>query len=407
MAKILHKIKEILLNMVLVLLVFVMIMLMYLNWTKGLNIESMPEDFLGYEYIMSFFERETGTEYEIQGQNFVTPSKIAIKSEGKLHTVVYNDTESIMVYNELFGELYGVANNNIRIENSNITEFFDAIDSTEFAYIEFLCPLSAIINVQSEIFVGDMIVCQNEGNAQLFVKSNLDFYKITLVDTEANFVANETLSTDYTLEITSEGIINLVSDTSTSVYQANIQAPYIDVAVEQNIISVFLYNPAVVTNYETSFKEQIYVNEYSSISIFEDYIEFESNDPRGNIFNEKLDLSATQMIGFSIDIFNEIYSDINSSIVAHPSDFYYEDGQMVVIISGEFNGINVNLDEPFGIFVFSSSGLAYCKINLLAVDQADNRTSLVKTSILDLQNKLIISYDLEGNADWKYYFNKE
>ncbi|MFI3227638.1 MAG: hypothetical protein R3Y09_09530 [Clostridia bacterium] len=407
MSKILRILKEFILNMMLVFLVLIMIVLMYLNWTKGLNVDSMPEDFFAYNQIMEFIgERETG-EYEIQSQKLVAPDKISIKSEREYYSAVYDQATSLAVYNNLFLEVDDIENKQIFIEDSNLDEFLNALDLDTLAYIEFLSPLSAILNIESDIFVTDMVATQQGKNIELFIKSREQFFKLTMLDSSLLFGNYQSLSTEYDLVVTEEGVINLINDSSISVLQAEISEPNIDSDMELQIISTFLYNPAIVTNYETNYDEEIYVNEYSAITIANDYLEFESTDPRGNIFYQQYNLSATQMIDFSMDIFNDIYGYIGSNIVAHPSDIYYEDSQTIVVLSAKLGGINVNAGETFGIFTFSSSGLSYCKINMLFAQQEQTKLSLIKTSLLDTQNKIIISYDLEGKAGFKYYFDEE
>lgn len=407
MGKIMRIFKEILLNLIMVSLIFVMVILMYFNWTKGLNIKSMPDDFMGYDYIVKFIEHEDTYDLDIQTQKFAIPSKIAIQNDGVLYSVMYDQTKSNEVYSELFFDIDDIDNSQLSIESSSLDAFSTALNEDNFAYLEFLCPISAILNIESDIFVTDMIMIKVDEHIELFIKSNEQYFKISIQQTDVDFEKFSSLSTDYTLILKDEGVINLVSDTSISVLKANISTASLNDETEKEVISTFLYNPAVVTSYETSFSEVIYVNEYSSISMTRDYVEFESTDPRGNIFNEQLELSATEMIDFSIDIFNEIYGAIDSGLVAHPSDFYYLDGQAVVVLSGKFNGIDVNLGEPFGIFAFSSSGLSYCKINMLVAISSQEKVLLIKSNLLDTDNKLVVGYDLQGNADWKYYFDKE
>lgn len=407
MSKIFNALKEIFLNLVLVSLVFILLILMYLNWQQGLNIENIPDDFFAYEQIMKFLEKEDFGDYEIQSQQFVTPNKISIKNNGKFYGVIYDQLACASAYDLLFSDIDDIENEKIIIENSTLEEFLQATEQDEFAYIEFLSPLSAIINIESDIFVTDIIAIQKEQNIEFIIKSDNQFYKIIILDKALGFSVYETLSDDYEFLISDKGVVNLISEDSFSVNEADISTRYVDLSTKQQIISTFLYNPAVVTSYETSYDEQIYVNEYSTISIANSYIEFESTDPRGNIFNEQYDSSATQMIDFAMDIFNDIYGYLDSSILAHPSDFYYEDGQAVVVLSGELDGFDVNLGEPFGIFVFSTSGLSYCKINVVIAELAQTKISLVKSTLLETENKIIIGYDLNGQAGYKYYFDKE
>lgn len=414
MIKALLIIKEFFLNMLLLSLVFVMIMLMYLNWTSGLDIDSMPEEFIAYDFVMSFRERvenSQNNQFEIKTQKLVIPYKVAIKNQENVYSALYDTTKCLNVFNNVFNNAFSnVSDSKSQVvvdKKSNIVEFLSVLNEEEFAYFEFFAPISAIINTDLDIYVEDMIVIIEGNDLALYIKSKNEFYKLIIKNTYASFAIIENLSKDYIFTTSNTGTINLISNISHSAYPLEISKNDIDIDKQQKIISTFLYNPAIVTNYQSALDEKVYVNEFSSITIAENIVEFESIDPRGNIIYEQVDLSKNQMIAFAMEIFNRIYTYAESSVVPHPTDFYYEDGQAVVVLSGKINGIDIDIDEPFGIFTFTSSGLSYCKINIINTNVTQEKISLIKTNLINSQKKLVLKYNLEGQVDWKEYLTKE
>lgn len=404
MTKVLKFLREFFLNALLLFLIFLMISLMYLNWTKGLNINSMPENFFGYDYIMKFVDSKIGMDYEIQGKDFAIPYKIAIKDGKTTHSIMYNESRVSSIYNTLMANVKDDVTYDYYLEKISLEEYMKATLQEKFVYLEFICPISAIINVDLEIFVIDVIAFENLGNVEIYIKSEFDFYKIIIPQMTIDYEINQTLNNEYQLFFSQNASANLISNTSFITNQVKFDLPKIDFDTKQKIISKFLYNLAITTSYETISKETIYVNEFSTISINNTSLEFQSTDPRGNIFNEQNELSHMQMIDFSTGIFDSIYEYIGSEITAQPFDVYYKESLNVVVLTGKINSIDINAKEPIGIFAFSSKGLSYCKINFLTVEQTQDKIMLAKTNLLDAEEKLILSYDLDGVADWKYCF---
>lgn len=401
------KLKDAMLNATLVILVILMIVLMYLNWTKSLSVHNMPQNFFAYKQVISLFEKTSVNQLEIQTQQLITPSKIGIRKNGELSVLMYDDTRISSVYSVLFSEIDEIDNDSILIEKVNYNVFYDATNQSDYVYMELLCPLSAVINIEIDIFVTDMIARNYGSNVELYIRSNDSYYKMIISKAKINFEITEQLTRDYEMIMTNNGAINLVSNSSMSAPKIDIKRPFVNLDIQKQIISSFLYNPAVVTSYQSNSTDRIYVNEYSTITISNDYVQFESKDPRGNIFLEQRAISRTDMQAFAISIFDEVYVSIDSKVIAHPTELYKDDGQTVVVLSGRVNGIDIEVGEPFAVFIFSSSGLSYCKINLKSVIQTEEKVSLMKTNLFKNEHKFVLGYDVQGEAQWKYYFDGE
>lgn len=406
MVKFFTIIKEVFLNLLMLFLVISMIALMMLNWTKGLNIESMPEDFIAFKLVNSFLTATDKDEYDGYAQKLVTPTKIAIKTLEDTFSTMYNEENNSLVYKNIFHDVDNIKD--IDLLEIKFEDFYNALSYEEYIYIEFLCPLSAIMNIESDVFVSDMIIVENEGDTDLYIKSKSEYYKITLKSISMKYTGEtEIFTMDNEMHLEVNGIINILDKNMLTLPIANVKEATIDDIAEKNIAVTFLYNTAVATGYEVTYKEKIYVNEYSTLSIRNDYIQFESKEPRGNIYNQSQALYTSQMIEVSMNIFNSVYENINSKIEAHPIEIIYEESQTIVVLSGKYNGVEVFSTEPLGIFVFSTNGLSYCEIKNVVFEDGEEKVSVANIDLLKTEYKQIVTYDLDGNPQRNYYFDEE
>lgn len=405
MVKFFKTTKEIFLNLLMLFLMMSMMALMILNWTKGLNVDSVPEDFFAYKFVNYFASVSENENIESHGEKLAVPTKIAIKTFDETFSIMYDEEKINRVYREMFNIAEDITK--IDLEEVSFEEFYAIFEQDEYVYIEFLCPLSAIINVETDVFVTDMVIINNESNSELYIKSKSEYYRITLKNINIKYNSETdifSLNNEIHLEV--NGIVNLIGKDILQMNKADVLEVEINEEAEKSIATTFFYNPAVATGYEVNLQEKIYVNEYSTLSIRNDYIQFESKEPRGNIYKQSQALNNSQMIEVSMSIFNSIYSDINSKIIAHPIEIYNEDGQTTVILTGKYNGVEITTTEPLGLFRFTANGLTYCKVKTILFKETEQKVMLANIDLLATEYKQIVAYDLDGMPKRNYYFDE-
>lgn len=393
------KFKDFFLNVLLISLVFIMFVLVILNWSAGLNLISMPNDFLGKDFIVSKYRDAYQTTKTLR---FATPSKIAIRDNDNIYSAVYSNNELSQVYDAM--QMQILLKDGI-IDDSTSEEYNKAFQTQDIVFLEFFCPISSIAQINSELFVSNMIIKTNQSNTEIYIKSKSEYKKI-ITNSKMNEFEYKHMNDKNLLQIYNENIINILSDDGMLVQNLSIVEPYITSDVKNEIISAFLYNPLVVTNYSPNENETIYINENSTVSINQDYVEFESNDSRGNIFYSNTAMNNTEMIDFSLEIFDLIYKNIGSSLVGHAIDLYKQDNQTIIILSSKYQNIGFDTGNYSGIFSFSDNGLSYCKIDLVCAKKTDSLVNISKTLILEHENNIILSYTKKGVPTWRYLFDR-
>lgn len=354
------KFKNFLLDIFLILQIALMFVLLFYNWTYNLNMENIPVDSNIYTIYQKFVkEQDSNNEYTNIYKS--TPTKIAIKHYDDVHTVMYDDIDLDDIYNN-----FNFANilKDISIEPINQATYNDVLNQNEFVFFEFLTPLSAILNIDSDLYVSNLILTTDA----IYIKSYNDYYIYNYTSVIPQF---EQYNNKYYFDDNVSCPYNLISNNVSYGNKIITESIYLNSSLEQEIIEEFLYNSDLVEKYNTyvgSLTQSVFINEYSKITLSSQSLEFETMESRGNLYYNDENLTTNEMIYIAVELFNNIQSNLGSSLGGYPLETYSLDGQTVVILGAKINNIPYYYEDYAGYFILNNSGLSYAKINLKKVD---------------------------------------
>lgn len=386
-------------NFLLSFLAILMIFLFFLNWTIGLDIN--------FYTISNFLSNNSSQKISTLEENFVpnTPYKLGITKNNTLYSSVYNDQKTNEILNNIGIDINTLFSDPINITSSSEYEFFTAFNRDENLILEYFCPLSTIIDTDISFYIGHVILINKSNNIEMYIKDGDNYYSKTIQLSSINFDITDGLSTDFTLEKSDNNTINFISNKSITVNKLNIIKPQLDHEINNLLSTYFLYNPLVMKDYVSIAGENIYINDFSTLNINENFIEFKSNESRGNIFFESFD--TDYYISTSLDIFDNIANTINSNLKPYIKEVIKQENTTTIILGSKFNSIPFNSANFDAVFSFSSSGLSYAKIYIPVVFETEQTHNLLKSNILDFNKNIILSYDENGNLDYRYISRKE
>ncbi len=389
------KIINFLSNLLLFALIIAMIFFMLFSWGYSLNINSVPENFIASGIISSFREQSQEEIVEEQTLSFVLPLKIAINENGVLSASIYDKLKTASIYDEINVEFYE------RLDISNLSAvdknvYIEAFSNPNFVYMEFLSPISAIYDINSMTYVSEVLILENE----ILIKSYDEYFSIKSTPMQVN--SYDYLDKNaYFKDINGE--MMLVSDSVYSGYELEISEINASRELTDTISTRFSYNPIIVGAYPSVDGEIVYVNDekFSELTISGKEVDFISYEPRGNIFVSDHEKTYSEMISESVMLFNQIYTDIGSSITARPSDIYSVNGQVVIALDGEINGVIFDYGKPFGIFVFTNNSLSNSEIILLNASVSSEVITPQKSSSIYTNSNFVLRYNENGKLQYK------
>lgn len=392
MVNLMKKYKEIAKNLFLASQIVIMIFFIGVSWHYSLEINENTNNFFGKKLFSMF------TTSEVQSNTYKNiydyyPLNIAQKKNGQVYCDLYDKTSIINAYNSVKSTVINVLNDE-NVAEISVDEYNTAFDLSNFIYIEFMSPSQDIAEILMNEYLYEMIIFENFA----YYKTDEKLYKSTVFGTklDLNFVE----SAEFYRNSSGENILTSSQQIDVKMLEKEDQMLNVDY---NEIIKMFEYNPLIVENYYLEDEEVAYINEFSTITINENYIEFKSHESRGNIFKDG-DLSTDYaMIEASKLLFNKVYLEINSVFQARTAEIKTSQNQTIIVLDGIYNGVSYK--DSLGIFVYTQAGLSYAKINFAQFVESDNNKKLqMNTNLIDF-GKIIAKYDEFG--DVRYYLLEE
>ena len=367
-----NKLKNIFLDLFLALSVVLMGILVVLNWTYSLNMDEIPTNSKMYTIISKLILKEEDQVISEQLYSAI-PSKISIKKDENIHSLIYNDNEISEVYQFIKSSVYKTLYNGEFFEISKI-DYDEVLHKQNFIFMEFMLPVSAVIETDYNAYISDIIVTEVNSNIEMYIKSYDRYYKSITKQRYTELKAWNVYNNEYTfaqtVENNSSNPYNLISTNTHSVEAINTRELILTEATQNKIILEFLYNPNLVEKYdnkEEGTDETVFVNQFSRIAISNKNLKFETSETRGNLFYKNKDLTSNEMIGFATGLFDNVHKHINSELRAYPLEIYKKDNDTIVILGAKINSIPYHYDDYAGYFIFNSTGLSYADIKLKEV----------------------------------------
>ena len=400
-----NKFKNVVLDLFLAFSIVLMGFLVILNWTYSLNMDAIPTDSKMYTIISKIVVKEEDQVISEQIYSAI-PSKISIKKDENIHSIMYNDNEISEVYQFIKSNVFKTLYNGEFVEVSKI-KYNEILSKQHFIMMEFMSPVSAIIDTEYNAYVSDIIITEVNSNIEMYIKSYNRYYKAVTKERYTELKAWNVYNNDYTFAQAVENNIsnpyNLISPKTKSVQAIETREFLLTEATQNKIILEFLYNPNLVEKYdnqEAGLEETVFVNQFSRIVISNKNLKFETNETRGNLFYKNKDLTSNEMIGFATGLFDNVHKHINSELRAYPLEIYKKDNETIVILGAKINSIPYHYDDYAGYFKFNSTGLSYADIKLKEV------VTLNKFIMLEPNKFIINTAPKDSNLELLYKNDK-
>lgn len=395
------KLNDLILNILLIVLVIIMLILTLVNWSSGLNFNNISDDFFAKDFITSIIKSNYSDGNFEENLSLKPATKIGYKNDDEIYGSMYDST----AYQAVSTHIYELFDSAESLENSSESEYLSVFDTDEYVFLEYFAPLCSISNNSIDTYVTNLVLMQNSSTSTAYIKSQNQYFKYSKKVDEIDYNLLSLLSEDFNLKIDINGVVNLISNTSYSTNLLN----FLPVTISDytNILNLFLYNPDILDSYQTFDGKTTYINDFSTLTVNPDKIEFKSTDSRGNITSKNTHESYTGLINFAISIFDKIYIEVGSELTGFCSDIYANDNQTTVIISAKWNEIEVDTENIAAIFTFTGNNLSSCEVNLFRAQDAFTNVEMARTSALVTDSNIVLLYSLRGNPVYKNIKPKE
>lgn len=365
-----------------------MIFLMTLSWSYNLSVADLPGNF--FNSTLSNQNQDINQETNL---TFIEPYKIAIKDGDTVYSGNYSKLNIVATYDLIKSNII-TSFSDYTFKISSKETFSQVFESDNFIYLDFSAPISAIANIDSQMYISEILI----KGTTMYIKSFDSYYTspIEALDIEIpSFLDSKAY-----FEKANDGNYVLLTNSLTNLNTIEINPLVLDENIKSSIIAEFFYNLFLVDSYDLEGYETVFINEYSQITITPDYIEFVSYDTQGNIYTQE-DMTSPEMLNTANTLFNDIYAIIGSAINARPADIYSYENQIIVVLDGVINSVGYNYDEYAAIFSFTQTGISYAKINLVYADVLQEYTSPQKANSLPISDSFVLKYSENGSLIYK------
>lgn len=391
-------------NILLILLIISLMILTYITWNIGLTNANIPQNSWFYK-ISNIFQKNSSI---IQAETYIPmPIEITMKNETDLYVCEYS-SDIKMVYEDIENIIYKSLNMKSELKKDTNENFNEALEGNiiimRYDNNISLGMLTAYFDITQEaynIFIETIAFSPN----RVFIREAItgDIYSYE----NNEIISLDISSNDYILS-KEYGLDNLYPEATLSNFNQKyslVEEVPTDILPDE-VVKAFSYNPYIVKKYQSD-ENIIYVENFSTIKISDNNIEFDVTDLRGgikatNIEDESNAVKQIKKVAKAKSILMDIFSDKNVEL-----DKIYIDentGREVIIFKQTIGNISILEESDFARFEFIDNVLVKADINMNAFILSKEKNYILpkkQAGIISDKKSLVLVYEKSQDNIYK------